>query len=246
MTVQYENKQNKIDFETIIAHRGESVNCPENTLVSYKYAFELGADGLECDVQITKDNVPVIFHDRSLKNKTGEVLTINELTYSELMQRDVGIWKNPKWKGTRIPTLEQLLESLPAGKMLHLEFKCGADTVTLIADLMTQQKNILKQIVFTSFSFDVAKECKRIFPKTPFLINGMTFDFNHIIEVGAQGIAFWYDHELAKKAQSLNMMMRTGNINSFESAQVAYNDQIKCIDTDKLEEILRISGRIQT
>ena len=90
----------------IIAHRGASNLAPENTLASFRLAKELGADGVECDVQLTKDHKLVIAHDFFTDAHTGVKGDIYDMTFDELRQLDFGKWKSPEYEGEKIPTIE--------------------------------------------------------------------------------------------------------------------------------------------
>ena len=129
--------RNDVSFKQIIAHRGEHIDCPENTLPAVQRAFELGVDGVEIDVQVSRDGVVVLCHDRNVKKMTGIDGDIDELTYEELKQLDFGSSKGTKWRGTRIATLKEVLAILPKGKFLHVEMKAPARTLLepMIADV---------------------------------------------------------------------------------------------------------------
>lgn len=111
----------------IIAHRGNSSESPENTLVSFMQAIEMEVDYIECDIQLTKDKIPVVIHDSILRRTTdnSEPLLIEDLTLGELKQFDAGSWFDSAFSGERIPTLEEVL-NLPLGQTeLFIEIKKG-------------------------------------------------------------------------------------------------------------------------
>ena len=87
-------------YDTLIAHRGESLDAPENTLVAYKMAVERGF-GFECDVYLSKDGRAFTFHDRNLSRTTGGANTNNctNVTWDVVSRLDVGSWG--KWKGSK-------------------------------------------------------------------------------------------------------------------------------------------------
>lgn len=93
----------------LIAHRGASASAPENTLIAFKMAKELGADWIECDVTLTQDDIPVIFHDKTFKRLANRNMNINQLDYQTVMDIDVGAWFSKKFSGEKTPTLEALL-----------------------------------------------------------------------------------------------------------------------------------------
>ena len=104
----------------IIAHRGASAEAPENTLAAFRRAIELGADGVEFDVRLAADGVPVVIHDATLKRTAGIDRRVADITSAELARLDVGSWFNrhhghladEAYALERIPTLERVLDFL--------------------------------------------------------------------------------------------------------------------------------------
>lgn len=117
----------------IIGHRGAPRHCPENTLPSFEKAIDLGADGIELDVQLTRDGALVVIHDETINRTTeDETGLVNSYTLAQLKRMDFGGWFNRGFAGVCIPTLEEVLElikSKTGGDMnrLHLdvELKTG-------------------------------------------------------------------------------------------------------------------------
>ena len=94
----------------IIAHRGASYLAPENTLIAFRKAMEIGADGVEMDVQKTYDNELVIHHDYMVDLHTDISGQIYDLTMGELKQLDFGSWKDTIYAGEKIATLQEALD----------------------------------------------------------------------------------------------------------------------------------------
>ncbi|MED0675699.1 glycerophosphodiester phosphodiesterase family protein [Aneurinibacillus thermoaerophilus] len=110
------------DVFLIYAHRGSSINYPENTLPAFAHAIKEGANGIELDVQLTKDGHVVVFHDWILQRITGQKGKISDYTLTQLRKMDFGAWKHPRFAGTPIPTLEQVLTRI-AGKNITLNIE---------------------------------------------------------------------------------------------------------------------------
>ena len=96
----------------VIGHRGAAAVAPENTIASLRKAADLGATWVEFDVMLTRDGVPVLFHDDSLKRTTGRDAVMAEVAYAELRRLDAGSWFAPAFAGERVPTLEAALHTL--------------------------------------------------------------------------------------------------------------------------------------
>ena len=107
------------------AHRGASAYAPENTLAAFYMGWQMGANGIETDVQRTKDGVLVLFHDNELMRIAGRPEAIHDLTYAELLQIDFGLPTGERFKGERIPTLEEFLRHF-GGKALHFAIESTA------------------------------------------------------------------------------------------------------------------------
>ena len=111
----------------IIAHRGASGDAPENTLAAFRLAWEQEADGIEMDLHLSRDGKIVVFHDKTLRRTAGVRGRVCDKTWDELRCLDVGLWKDPRWRGERIPLLEEALEVVPLGKSVWLELKGGPE-----------------------------------------------------------------------------------------------------------------------
>src|SRR5262245_6414264 len=113
----------------IIAHRGASHDAPENTVAAIKLAWEQNADGSEFDVYLSKGGRVVVIHDKDTQRTAGVKKLVADCTLAELRALDVGKWKDPKYAGEKIPTLEEMLATVPAGKKVFVEVKCGPEIV---------------------------------------------------------------------------------------------------------------------
>ena len=116
-------------FPAIIGHRGIPHLAPENTMASFKLALEKGADGLETDIQMTRDGELVLIHDETLERTTNGTGLVAARTLSELRELDAGSRFSPGFAGQRIPTLREFLEFAagPGTADQHRDQKrCGA------------------------------------------------------------------------------------------------------------------------
>jgi lipoteichoic acid synthase len=95
----------------VVAHRGNSMHLPENTMLAISSAFDVGADIVEVDVRLSRDGVPVVIHNDTLEETTDGRGLVVEKTLAELKTLDAGAWKNPRFKGERIPKFEEALEA---------------------------------------------------------------------------------------------------------------------------------------
>ncbi|MED1863560.1 glycerophosphodiester phosphodiesterase [Fictibacillus nanhaiensis] len=108
----------------IFAHRGSSKDCPENTMAAFQKAFKDGADGIELDVQLSKDGVAVIIHDEKVDRTTNGKGYVVDYTYDELSQLDACSWFSKKFNKESVPSLQQFLEWItPLPMLLNIELK---------------------------------------------------------------------------------------------------------------------------
>jgi glycerophosphoryl diester phosphodiesterase len=153
----------------VIAHRGDSKVAPENTLPAFESAVKAGADLVELDYYHSADGVPVVFHDADLDRATnalrlwgGEKIKLTSKSLAELKQLDAGSWFEPRFAGTRIPTLDEALDTIQAGSMTLIERK-GGEPATCIE--LLKQKKLLDQVVVQAFDWDYLTGCHQIAPE---------------------------------------------------------------------------------
>ena len=94
----------------VAAHRGNVAECPENTMVAYESAYEIGADMIELDLHMTKDGEIVLIHDEDLTRTTDVAGRIRDLTLEEIRRADAGVKRGECFRGTRVPTLREFCE----------------------------------------------------------------------------------------------------------------------------------------
>ena len=148
----------------ITAHRGASHDAPENTLAALKLGFAQGADAGECDVRLTRDGRVVLLHDESTHRVAACNLVAAKHTLESLRRADVGAWKGTIYAGERIPTLEEALAVVPAGRRLIVEIKCGVEILPAIERALAESARERSAIVLMSFDFEVVAAAKRRFP----------------------------------------------------------------------------------
>jgi glycerophosphoryl diester phosphodiesterase len=108
----------------IFAHRGCSAVAPENTMSAFRKAIEVGADGVELDVQRSRDGEIVVIHDETVNRTTNGSGWIYDLTLAEMKRLDSGSWFSPRFAGEMIPTLSEVLTLFePTSMWLNIELK---------------------------------------------------------------------------------------------------------------------------
>jgi len=149
----------------IFGHRGASRDAPENTLESFRLAWDQGADGIEADFRLTADGWIVCMHDETTGRTTGVDLNIADSTLKQLRRLDAGLWKGPAWSGAMIPTLDEVLEAMPAGTWLFIEIKSGAEIIPGLEKVLRRSGISLERIRLLSFSAPLIAELKQRLPE---------------------------------------------------------------------------------
>ena len=148
----------------IIAHRGASHDAPENTLASIQLGWQQNADAVEIDVQFSKDGHIVVIHDDNTRKTAGVRKKVSAQTLAQLKALDVGRWKHSKWTGERIPTLAEAFATIPDGKRLFVEIKCGAECIPAFVRDFTASGRKAGQVVPIGFSLETMRQLKQALP----------------------------------------------------------------------------------
>jgi glycerophosphoryl diester phosphodiesterase len=148
----------------IIGHRGASREAPENTLESFRLAWDQGADGIEADFRLTADGRIVCMHDETTGRTTGVDLSIADTSLKELRRLDAGLWKGAAWSGAMIPTLDEVLAAIPHGTWFFIEIKSGAEIIAPLERVLRASGLTPERIRLLSFSADLIAELKQRLP----------------------------------------------------------------------------------
>lgn len=154
---------------TIIAHQGNASEAPENTLPAFRQAIDLNVDFVECDIQLSKDGIPVLLHDGTL-GRTTDIQTdasVDTLTLEEIKNLDAGSWFHQDFAGEPIPALEELL-ALPrpsSGLMLDIKEETYNDgkLLTAILDVLARYPQKLP-LLFGTLNPHILRDLQDQFP----------------------------------------------------------------------------------
>ena len=141
-----------------IAHRGASQVAPENTLAAFKAAKQLGATWVECDVALTADYVPVIFHDDELSRTSNSHGKLTDFSFDELIKLDAGSWFEQKFSGEKIPSLYEVLtvcQQLQLGINIEIKpqfFQCQQKFSRILEVIKPFWEAGYKDLLISSFS----------------------------------------------------------------------------------------------
>ena len=144
-----------------VAHRGFSHIAPENTLIAYKMAVQIKADGAECDVYTTADGVLVLSHDKNMKRTMGRDVALTDLTFEEFRKADAGIWKGKHFRGEVPPTLEEYLDLLK-GTTCHPVIELKMDGIEQAVIDAVKKHDMLDVTTIIAFSEKAVAQTRKI------------------------------------------------------------------------------------
>lgn len=170
----------------VISHRGANREAPENTIPAFERALKMGVDGIECDVMLTADKVPVVTHDSTLVRYSTTFRSVQKTPYKALRTIDVGSRFSEAFAGTPIPTLSDLLSLFrPTSMLLNIEiktqpqFRNGVEKI--VADTI-REFNMDDQVIISSFSPSILWRMKQVAPhlRRGLLTEPKAFFFLHL------------------------------------------------------------------
>lgn len=139
----------------IFAHRGAKRAAPENTLPAFQKALEMGVDGIELDVQCSKDGVLVVMHNFTVNETTNGIGPVSDFTAAELAQLDAGSHFGIEFSRVGVPTLEQVFDLVGDRCRVNVEIKSkdptgGPEVEALVATIV--RRNLYDQVIVSSFN----------------------------------------------------------------------------------------------
>jgi glycerophosphoryl diester phosphodiesterase len=149
----------------LIAHRGASHDAPENTLAAFRLAWETDADGIEADFRLSRDGQIVCLHDATTGRTAGVKLTVADTTLARLRELDVGVRHGARWRGERIPTLREVIATVPPGKKLYIELKSGPEILPPLVAILAGADLDSRQVVVLAFSEEVITAAREQLPR---------------------------------------------------------------------------------
>ena len=232
----------------VIGHRGAAGLAPENTFAGFDLALEIGVDGIETDVQRTKDGKLVLFHADRLERTTNGIGVLQETPWQELQHLDAGSWFDDKYAGERIPLLVELLKRYGTRTYLDLEIKqIGIECEVLD---MVEQLNLLDRVAFTSRDFPIICNLKKRNPLAQ--VGYLTADFSEenlarVIEAKIQHFcprAEKITKQLVDQWRSLGLFIRACGVKNAAMMKNAISAGVDGMTFDFPDLLLKELGRV--
>lgn len=157
------------DF-VVIAHRGASMYAPENTHSAFKLAIDMEAEMIELDLLLSKDGIPVVFHEEELKRTTGFDGILGNYTLDELKKLETGSWFSDEYEGEPFPTLREVLEYTKGKIAVNIEIKHESVTDTAVGGIVDKALSLVREfemednVIFSSFDYRVMEHLNQLEP----------------------------------------------------------------------------------
>jgi len=231
----------------VVAHRGLSCLYPENTLISFRKAMEIGVDIIELDVRETKDGKIVVIHDEKVDRTTNGTGYVEELRLDMIRKLDAGEWKGA-FKDVKVPTLEETLEILDKKTKLLIEIK-QAD-VKKIIDIV-RKKSVEEKVIIGSFHLKYLIETRKLFPSLPtaFITSKIPDNIYKLLRWGIQMINIEYHtltDEIFKTFTEKGFVVNAWTVDRRKDMEKLISVGIPLITTnypDILKKVIRIVRR---
>ncbi|MGI6543014.1 MAG: glycerophosphodiester phosphodiesterase [Limnochordia bacterium] len=239
--------------QLVIAHRGFSAIAPENTLLAFQKARDVGADGIEIDVHLTGDGEVVVLHDEKVNRTTNGSGYVGDMTLAQVQELDAGSWFSAEAAGQRIPTLEQVCAFVADwGGWFNIEIKTthrrydGIEQKVL--DLI-RAYNIVDQVFISSFNHESLRLVRELDPSiaTAALYSEQLHEpWNYVKTFSANALHPAHrtvTAEVVSKAHAAGIAVRPWTIDDLEAGRMFFNYGVDAIITNRPDLMLQVLGR---
>jgi len=225
-----------------VAHRGFSGVYPENTLLAFQKAVELGVDFVELDIHQTIDKEIVVCHDHTIDRTTDGKGYIKEMTYEEIKKYDAGKWKG--YPGEKIPLLKEVFEKFGEKIKILIEIK-ECDVSALIK--LIKEYRMEKRVIVGSFNLEYIKEVRNLLPiiSTALISYEVPENIDQLIKYGIRKLDIHFHNlnkEIVKELVSYGFVVNTWTPDTEEELKKVIDYGVQFITTDRpdiLKEIIK-------
>lgn len=234
----------------VIAHAACKGHAPENTLAGLRAALDLGADGMEIDVQATADGVPVLLHDATVDRTTDGQGEVSKMTLAEVKRLDAGARQfEGRFAGEPVPTLAEALDLTRGRALMVLEVKqpdIEEQVLRVVRDL-----DAVNDCVVHSFLPQVVARCRALEPSLPAALLTSAADmtdwaslFAFALSLNAQGVSVFFprvDAAVVRQAHLRKLSLYTWTVNEVEDMRRLRDFGVDAITTDYPDRLLAAS-----
>lgn len=240
------------DRPLVFGHRGAMAYAPMNTMQAYELALQQGADGIELDVWLTQDDIPVILHDFEVHHSTNGEGRVGSMPYSEIQTLDAGSWFSEEFSGAHVPTLDEVFETLGQKLYINVEIKSiSMETENIVWQTVERiRKHGLEERVLVScFNPFILRRMRKTAPDIPigFLHTPSGSPWVNWFMWGVAHQA-WHPEAVEVTAENVAKQHRAGRkvnvwtVNEPEMATRLQGMGVDCLMTDNPDKILSALG----
>jgi len=238
----------------IFAHRGTSAHAPENTIAAFELALAQGADGIELDVKLSADGHVVVIHDATVNRTTGAHGRVKDLSLVDLRTLEAGSLFSEKFRGEKIPTLEEVFEAVGKRTFINVEltnYNTPRDHLVESVCMLVKKFGLQKRVLFSSF---LAWNLSRARSYLPEVSRGL-LAFNGLL--GAWGRSFGFvfgkyqalhpnlkdtTHQQVQRVHRLQRRIHVWTVNAAEDMHRLFGWGVDGIFTDDPQLAIQVRG----
>ncbi|NJC95896.1 MAG: glycerophosphodiester phosphodiesterase [Anaerolineae bacterium] len=241
----------------IFAHRGASAHAPENTLAAFDLALTQGADGIELDVKLSADGHVVVIHDPTVDRTTGAHGNVKDITLAELRALDAGSFFSEQYKGEKIPTLEEVFETVGKRTFINVEltnYNTPRDHLVETVCMLVKRFGLQKRVLFSSFFVSNLSRTRGYLPDVP---RGL-LALNGLLGAWARSFGFAFGnyqalhpnlkdatHQQVQRVQRLGRRIHVWTVNAEQDMRRLFDWGVDGIFTDDPQLAVRVRGESQ-
>jgi glycerophosphoryl diester phosphodiesterase len=239
----------------IFAHRGYSALNPENTMKAFLEAEQAGADGVELDVQLTKDGQLVVIHDEKIDRTTDGSGYVKDLTYKELRKYNAGYKFKNEFNKTPIPSLQEVFEWMLSNRLFcNIELKNGIIPYVGMEEKVIEliyRYQLHNRIIISSFNHYSIVHSYRLAPNiqtAPLLSESIYMPWVYAKSIGAKGIHPKYYRgleDIFKQSINNGIEVRPYTVNKDSALKRLFNMGCSALITDDPSKAFHIRKQIQ-
>jgi len=233
----------------IYAHRGASGYAPENTLEAFRLAAEMGADGVELDVSLSKDGRIMVIHDNKIDRTSNGQGSVGEYTCEELKQFDFGCKFYNERRGIQIPTLDEVYALLaPLGLTVNVEIKSTKPDILAACNELAKRYGMEDKVIYSCFDHLQLTRMREINPNTfiaPLYGFSMIRPWDYCVNMQANASHPSQNQlrlfpEYVEQCHALGVRVHPWTVNSEEDMQFAFDVGCDAIITNYPDIALRL------
>jgi len=239
---------------TIFAHRGASAHAPENTLAAFELALAQGAEGIELDAKLSADGHAVVIHDATVDRTTDGHGRVKDMSLADLRSLGAGLFFAEKYRGEKVPTLEEVFEALGKRIFINVEltnYNTPGDHLVESVCMLVKKFELQKRVLFSSFFASNLSKARGLLPEVP---RGL-LAFNGLLGAWARSFGFAFGRYQAlhpnlkdvtpqqvQRVHRLERRVHVWTVNAAEDMRRLFDWGVDAIFTDDPQLAVQVRG----